>query len=55
MATAIDDNAEDEQSGKSMCRLLNIRCTSYTTKDSNEKIDITPKEIDLSKLFVEHK
>ncbi|MCI9371607.1 MAG: response regulator transcription factor [Lachnospiraceae bacterium] len=29
--------------------------SGYTAKDSNGKIDITPKEIDLLKLFVEHK
>ena len=28
MATSIDDNAADEQSDKSRCQLLNIRCTS---------------------------
>ena len=28
MATSIDDNAADEQSGKSMCQLFIIRCTS---------------------------
>ena len=27
----------------------------YTAKDDNGKIDVTPKEIDLLKLFVEHK
>ena len=27
MATAIDDNAADEKSDKSIWRLLNIRCT----------------------------
>lgn len=29
--------------------------SGYTAKDSNGKIDITPKEIDLLKLLVEHK
>ena len=28
MATLTDDNAADEQSGKAMCRLLIIRCTT---------------------------
>ncbi len=31
MATAIDDNAADEKSGKSIWRLLNIRCTRVDT------------------------
>ena len=30
MATSIDDNAADEQSGKSMCQLFIIRCTSIS-------------------------
>ncbi len=29
--------------------------SGYTAKDGNGKIDITPKEIDLLKLLVEHK
>ena len=28
MATSIDNNEADEKSGKSMCQLINIRCTS---------------------------
>lgn len=27
MATSIDNNEADEKSGKSMCQLINIRCT----------------------------
>ena len=38
MATVTDDNAADEQSGKSMYRLLIIRCTSAETKiDYNQR------------------
>lgn len=28
MAALIDDNEADEKSGKSMCQLINIHCTS---------------------------
>ena len=34
MATSIDDNAADEQSGKSMCQLFIIRCTSLRQEQS---------------------
>lgn len=34
---------------------VTVDFSGYTAKDSNGKIDITPKEIDLLKLLVEHK
>lgn len=34
---------------------VTVNFAGYTAKDSNGKIDITPKEIDLLKLLVEHK
>ena len=36
MATTIDDNAADEKSGKSIWRLLNIRCTRIERKWSGD-------------------
>ena len=36
MATSIDNNEADEKSGKSMCQLINIRCTS--TPDRNDSL-----------------
>ena len=41
MATPIDNNEADEKSGKSMCQLINIRCTN-TTNNSFSKTPLLP-------------
>ena len=41
------------RSGK--CAISNIMAFGYTASDQNGNIDITPKELDLLKLLVEHK
>mgnify|MGYP007033165544 CR=1 FL=1 len=41
MATPIDNNEADEKSGKSMCQLINIRCTS-TANSSFGKTPLLP-------------